>query len=55
MEIVPFPPSERERMVSIAKPLWSEWAARQDSQGLKGSEILEFTKQQVAKFSAQHK
>lgn len=52
MQIVQFPPQERDKMVAVAKPLWAEWAARQDSQGLKGSEILEFTKQQVARFSA---
>ena len=52
MEIVQFPAQERDKMVAAAKPLWAEWAARHDSQGLKGSEILEFTRQQVAKFSA---
>ncbi len=52
LEIVHFPPEERARMVAVAKPLWREWATQQDSQGLKGSEILEFTQQQVAKFSA---
>ncbi len=52
LEFVQFPPHERDKMVAVAKPLWTEWAARQDSLGLKGSEILEFTKQQVTKFSA---
>jgi TRAP-type C4-dicarboxylate transport system substrate-binding protein len=52
MDIVQFPKADRAKMVTVAAPLWTEWAARQDSQGLKGSEILEFTKQQVAKFSA---
>ena len=51
MEIVQFAPEERNKMVAVAEPLWTEWAARLDSQGLKGSEILEFTRQQVAKFS----
>ena len=52
LEIVRFPPEQRARMAAAAKPLWHEWAALQDSQGRKGTEILEFTKQQVAKFSA---
>jgi TRAP-type C4-dicarboxylate transport system substrate-binding protein len=52
LEIVHFPPEERAKMVVAAKPLWGEWAALRDSQGLKGSEILRFTKEQVAKFSA---
>jgi len=53
LEIVHFPPEDRARMVAAAKPMWSEWAALQDGRGLKGSEILQFTQQQVAKFSAQ--
>jgi len=52
LEIVQFPPQERAKMIAAAKPLWSEWAAQQDSKGLKGTEILEFTKKQVEKFSA---
>ena len=52
LEFVHFPPEERAKMVVVAKPLWGEWAALKDSQGLKGTEILRFTKEQVAKFSA---
>lgn len=52
LEIVRFPAQERAKMVAVAKPLWSEWATQLDSQGLKGSEILRFTQEQVAKFSA---
>ena len=52
LEIVRFPPQERAKMVVVAKPLWGEWAALKDSQGLEGTEILRFTKEQVAKFSA---
>jgi len=52
LEIVRFPPAERAKMVAAAEPLWKEWAEQQDSQGLRGSEILQFAKEQVAKFSA---
>ncbi len=52
LEIVRFPAAEREKMVAVAKPLWGEWAARQNRHGLEGSEMLRFTKEQVAKFSA---
>lgn len=52
LEILQFPPEERAKMVAVAKPLWNDWAAQKDSQGFKGTEILEFTKQQIAKFSA---
>jgi TRAP-type C4-dicarboxylate transport system substrate-binding protein len=53
LEIVRFAPEERAEMVAAAKPLWGEWAARQDSQGRKGSEMFRFTQEQVAKFSAE--
>ncbi len=52
LEIVQFPPEDREKMVEAARPLWQEWAAQQDSRGLQGSEILQFTIEQVKKFSA---
>lgn len=52
LEVVHFPPAERDKMIAAAKPLWAEWAAEQDRQGLKGSEILRFTQEQVAKFAA---
>jgi TRAP-type C4-dicarboxylate transport system substrate-binding protein len=52
LEMVRFPAEERAKLVDVARPLWREWAALKDSQGLAGSEILRFTQQQVAKFSA---
>jgi TRAP-type C4-dicarboxylate transport system substrate-binding protein len=54
LDVVQFPSAERARMVAAAEPLWAQWAAEQDRQGLKGSEILQFAKEQVAKFSASH-
>jgi TRAP-type C4-dicarboxylate transport system substrate-binding protein len=51
LEIVEFPPAQREKMVAASEPLWREWAAEQDRQGLKGTEILDFAKEQVARFS----
>ena len=52
LEIVQFPPEERAKMVTVAKPLWGKWAAEQDKKGRRGTEILQFTKEQVARFSA---
>ena len=52
LEISRFPERDREKMVAAARPLWREWAQQQDSKGLKGSEILQFTMEQVAKLSA---
>jgi len=50
LEIVKFPPEERAKMVAASEPLWLAWAAEQDKAGLKGTEMLAFTKEQVAKF-----
>ena len=52
LEIVPFPPAERAKMVEASKPLWKQWAQEQDEAGRKGTEILNFTQEQIAKFSA---
>jgi TRAP-type C4-dicarboxylate transport system substrate-binding protein len=53
LQILHFPPADRAKMVAASEPLWNAWAAEQDRQGLKGTQILQFAKQQVAKFSAQ--
>jgi TRAP-type C4-dicarboxylate transport system substrate-binding protein len=50
LEIVKFPPDERAKMAAASEALWQEWAAAQDRAGLKGSEILQFAREQVAKF-----
>lgn len=52
LEIIEFPPAERAKMVAAAKPLWTEWAADLDKQGLQGTEILNFTLEQLAKHGA---
>jgi len=52
LEIVRFPAQDRSKMIAAAKPLWREWAEQQDRKGLKGSEILQFTMEQVATISA---
>lgn len=50
LEVVPFPQSERERLIAASETVWREWAAERDAQGMPGTEILEFAKAQVAKF-----
>jgi TRAP-type C4-dicarboxylate transport system substrate-binding protein len=50
LEIVRFPPQDRERLVAAAKPMWTQWAQQHDAAGLRGSEILRFTQEQVARF-----
>ncbi|MGD8478004.1 MAG: TRAP transporter substrate-binding protein DctP [Burkholderiales bacterium] len=54
LEIVPFPPQDREKLVAAAKPLWTQWAQQHDAAGLRGSEILRFAKEQVALFRQGH-
>ena len=49
LEIVPFPPAERAKMVAEAEAIWEEWAADLDARGLAGTEILTFAKAQRAK------
>ena len=52
LEIVPFPKAEREKMLAKAEAIWNEWAAETDAKGLRGSEILQFALDQVAKYAA---
>jgi TRAP-type C4-dicarboxylate transport system substrate-binding protein len=51
LEISRFPPAERAKMVEASHPLWDEWAAEQDRQGLKGTEMVRFAQEQVRQFS----
>jgi len=55
LEIVPIQKAERDKLVKLAEPTWRKWAAEMDSRGLQGTEILEFTKAQIAKFSAERR
>ncbi len=50
VEIVPFPAAERQKLVARAKPYWAAWAKKMDSEGRPGTELLNFTKAQVAKY-----
>lgn len=50
LEVVPFPESERRKLIAASEKIWDQWAAERDAQGLAGTEILQFTKEQVAKF-----
>ncbi|MCH8884899.1 MAG: hypothetical protein IIA41_15580 [SAR324 cluster bacterium] len=50
LEVVPFPQSERKRLIAASETVWREWAAERDAQGMPGTEILEFANAQVAKF-----
>ncbi|MFH0914481.1 MAG: TRAP transporter substrate-binding protein DctP [Chloroflexota bacterium] len=49
IEIIKFPPAEKAKLLQHADTLWNEWAAKMDSQGLPGKQILEFGKATRAK------
>jgi TRAP-type C4-dicarboxylate transport system substrate-binding protein len=51
LEIVSFPPEEREKLVTAARPIWEQWAAEKDREGLPGTEMLRFVQEHVARFS----
>ena len=51
LEIVPFPRSERTKLIARAEPVWESWAADMDTKGLAGSEMLRFVREQVARHS----
>ncbi len=51
LEILQFPPADREAMMAKAEPLWERWVADMEAKGMAGREILEFTQTQIAKYA----
>jgi TRAP-type C4-dicarboxylate transport system substrate-binding protein len=47
LEIVPFPKSDRDKLVILSEPLWANWAKEMDAQGQPGTEMLQFVKDQI--------
>lgn len=52
LEVVPFPPEEREKLAARAAVHWEKWAKDRDAEGLPGTELLEYAKSLKAKYSA---
>ena len=50
LEIVPFPAKERAELAAASVPIWQAWATDLDRQGLKGSEMLKFAREQAEQF-----
>ncbi|MCZ6842602.1 MAG: hypothetical protein O7G32_07210, partial [SAR324 cluster bacterium] len=44
LEIVPFPKSERDKLVAKAKPVWDKWERENNAKGFPATEILNFAK-----------
>lgn len=49
LEVVPFPPEERQKLVANAEVIWNEWAKEKDAKGMPGTELLNFVKDLVKK------
>jgi TRAP-type mannitol/chloroaromatic compound transport system substrate-binding protein len=49
LEITPFPPAERAKLVAASGPIWEAWVKEQEAAGRPGREILNFVKAEVAK------
>ncbi len=52
LEVIKFPPSEREKLAAGAGRIWAKWTKEQDAKGRPATKMLEFAKAQVAKYSS---
>lgn len=50
LEVTPFPPVERAKLVAASGPIWEAWVKEQEAAGRPGKELLNFVKGEVAKY-----
>jgi TRAP-type C4-dicarboxylate transport system substrate-binding protein len=50
LEVTPFPPAERAKLVAASAAIWEKWAKDQEAAGRPGTEMLNFVKAEVAKY-----
>ena len=50
LEVTPFPPAERAKLVAASGPIWEQWVKDQEAAGRPGREMLNFVKAEVAKY-----
>jgi TRAP-type mannitol/chloroaromatic compound transport system substrate-binding protein len=50
LEVTPFPPAERAKLVAASGPIWEKWVKEQEAAGRPGQQILDFVKAEVAKY-----
>ena len=50
LEIVPFPASERDKIVAKAQPVWDKWEKDNNKKGFPATKILNFAKSVVKKY-----
>jgi TRAP-type C4-dicarboxylate transport system substrate-binding protein len=50
LEVTPFPPAERAKLVAASGAIWEKWVKDQEAAGRPGREMLNFVKAEVAKY-----
>jgi TRAP-type C4-dicarboxylate transport system substrate-binding protein len=50
LEVTPFPPAERAKLVAASAAIWEKWVKDQEAAGRPGREMLDFVKAEVAKY-----
>jgi TRAP-type C4-dicarboxylate transport system substrate-binding protein len=50
LELTPFPPAERAKLVAASGPIWDKWVKEQEAAGRPGKQMLDFVKAEVAKY-----
>jgi TRAP-type C4-dicarboxylate transport system substrate-binding protein len=50
LEVTPFPPAERAKLVAKSEAIWETWVKDQEAAGRPGREMLNFVKAEVAKY-----
>jgi TRAP-type C4-dicarboxylate transport system substrate-binding protein len=50
LEVTPFPPAERDKLVAKSEAIWEKWVEEQQAAGRPGREVLNFVKAEVAKY-----
>jgi TRAP-type C4-dicarboxylate transport system substrate-binding protein len=51
LEVTPFPPAERAKLVAASGAIWEAWVKEQEAAGRPGREMLNFVKAEVAKYT----
>jgi TRAP-type C4-dicarboxylate transport system substrate-binding protein len=50
LEITPFPPAERNKLVAGSEAIWEAWVKEQEAAGRPGRQVLTFVKTEIAKY-----
>jgi len=50
LEVTPFPPAERAKLVAASGAIWDKWVKDQEAAGRPGKQMLDFVKAEVAKY-----